>query len=156
MAGVNSCTFIGNLGHDPQNRVTASGMAVCSFSIAITEKSKGEDKTLWLKVVAFDKLADVCGQYLKKGKQVYIQGRLQIEEWTDRDGNKRTTPQVIANQMQMLGSKGDENAPRASQDQPGPQNYGQPIPNHGQGGDRAPETMAGSKPLDPMSDDIPF
>jgi len=104
MAGLNKMTIIGHLGRDPEVRITNSGMSVTNFSVAVTEKSKGEEKTLWFKVITFDSLANICGEYLKKGRQVYIEGRLQLDEWTDRDGKTRTSLEIVANSMIMLGS----------------------------------------------------
>jgi len=104
MAGLNKMTIIGHLGRDPEVRTTNSGMSVTNFSVAVTEKSKGEEKTLWFKVITFDSLANICGEYLKKGRQVYIEGRLQLDEWTDRDGKTRTSLEIVANSMVMLGS----------------------------------------------------
>ncbi len=104
MAGLNKMTIIGHLGRDPEVRTTNSGMSVTNFSVAVTEKSKGEEKTLWFKVITFNSLADICGEYLKKGRQVYIEGRLQLDEWTDRDGKTRTSLEIVANSMVMLGS----------------------------------------------------
>jgi len=113
MAGVNKAILIGNLGRDPEIRYTPSGMAVANFSIATTEnwvKKDGgkETRTEWHRIVAFGKLGEICGQYLSKGKQVYIEGRIQTREWEDRDKNKRYTTEIVAWQMQMLGAKGLE------------------------------------------------
>ena len=106
MAGVNKAILVGNLGNDPELRQTGSGMAVCNFRIATSEKYKDEERTEWHRIVTFGKLADICGQYLKKGRQVYIEGRIQTREW-EKDGEKKYTTEIVANQMQMLGSKGD-------------------------------------------------
>ena len=108
---INKAILVGNLGRDPEIRYTASGMAVANFSIATTErwkdKSTGEmqDKTEWHKIVAWGKLGEICGEYLSKGRQVYIEGRIQTREWQDKDGNKRYTTEIVANEMKMLGSK---------------------------------------------------
>lgn len=115
MAGLCKAVLIGHLGRDPEVRYTPDGLAIATFSLAATEKVKGEDKTEWFKITAFGKLGEVCGQYLSKGRQVYIEGRLQSGEWTDKEGNKRFSLEVIASQLQMLGSKGDaSDAPSAS------------------------------------------
>lgn len=108
---VNRAILIGRLGRDPEMRFTQSGMAVANFSLATNERWVGQDgnrqeRTEWHNIVAFGKLADICGQYLKKGKLVYIEGRLQTREWDDRDGNKRRTTEIVANNMQMLESRG--------------------------------------------------
>jgi single-strand DNA-binding protein len=104
---VNRVILIGRLGKDPEVRHTASGTPVASFSLATNERwtdSDGQkkDRTEWHNIVAWSKLADICGQFLKKGKLIYVEGRLQTREWDDRDGNKRRTTEVIALNMQML------------------------------------------------------
>lgn len=114
MASFNKIIIVGYLGKDPELRYTPQGMAVCNFSIATTEKRKeprsGEtqDITTWFKVTLWGKLAELANQYLSKGKQVYIEGRLRQEEYTDRDGVKRTSLVVNASDMHFLGTKGDE------------------------------------------------
>ncbi len=113
MAGVNKVILLGRLGADPEVRYTNTGTPVANFNIAtstnFTDKS-GEktEKTEWHRVVAFGKLGEICGEYLAKGKQVYIEGRLQTRDWEDRDGNKRKTTEIVAGIMQMLGSAGDQ------------------------------------------------
>lgn len=110
MAGINKVILVGNLGKDPEMRYTPGGLAVCNFSLATTEKKKDkegklQEKTEWHKVVVFDKLAEICGQYLSKGKQIYIEGRIQTRAWDDKAGVKRYTTEIVANTMQMLGHK---------------------------------------------------
>ncbi|QTA78657.1 single-stranded DNA-binding protein, helix-destabilizing [Desulfonema limicola] len=107
MAGMSKAVIIGHLGRDPEVRYTPDGLAVTNFSVAATEKIKGVDQTQWFKVTAFGKLGEICGQYLSKGRQVYIDGRLQTSEWEDQEGKKRFTLEVIASNMQMLGSRAD-------------------------------------------------
>ena len=113
MAGVNKVIHVGRLGADPEVRYTNTGTPVANFNIATsssyTDKS-GEktERTEWHRIVAFGKLGEICGEYLAKGKQVYIEGRLQTRDWEDRDGNKRKTTEIVANTMQMLGSAGDQ------------------------------------------------
>ena len=110
MASLNKAMIIGNLGRDPEIRYTQDGKAIASFSIATTDrwrdKATGEnrEKTEWHRVVAFDRLGEICGEYLSKGKQVYIEGRLQTRSW-EKDGVTRYTTEIIATGMQMLGSK---------------------------------------------------
>lgn len=104
---VNDCRFIGNLGADPELRHTQTGKQVCTFSIACEEKTKDKTYTEWVRVVTWGRLAEVCDKYLKKGKQVYIAGRLQTREYTDRDGNKRKISEIIAREMKVLGQRGD-------------------------------------------------
>ncbi|MFQ5585780.1 MAG: single-stranded DNA-binding protein [Thermodesulfobacteriota bacterium] len=113
MAGVNKAILVGNLGADPEIRYTPSGTAVTNFRIATSEtrtnrEGQKETKTEWHRIVTFGKLAEICGEYLAKGKQVYIEGRLQTRSWDDRDGNKRQTTEIVANVMQMLGRAGDQ------------------------------------------------
>jgi single-strand DNA-binding protein len=109
MAGVNKVILIGNLGADPEMRYTSNGTAVANFRIATTERwsnpsGEKEERTEWHRIVAFGRLGEICGEYLAKGKQVYIEGRLQTRSWEDRDGNQRTTTEVVASGMQMLGT----------------------------------------------------
>lgn len=120
MAGVNKVILVGNLGADPEIRYTPGGMAVVTFKLATSETwvkdGKKETKTEWHKVVAFNKLAEICGQYLSKGKQVYIEGKIQTRSWDDKDGNKKYTTEIVANSMQMLGSKGEGSSQHAASD----------------------------------------
>jgi single-strand DNA-binding protein len=122
--GVNKVILVGNLGADPEIRYTTGGTAVANLRVATTESwtdKSGErtEKTEWHKVVLWGKQAETASQYLTKGKQVYLEGRLQTREWTDKDGNKRFSTEVVANQMLMLGrgdggggGGGGERAPR--------------------------------------------
>ena len=107
---VNKVILIGNLGADPELKYMPSGDPVANFSIATTETYRDRDgnqqkKTEWHKIVAFRKLAEICGEYLKKGKQVYVEGKIQTRSWEDNSGVKRYTTEIVANQMQMLGRK---------------------------------------------------
>jgi single-strand DNA-binding protein len=109
MAGINKVILIGRLGGDPEIRYTNNGTAVANFSLATsanwTNKSgEREERTDWHKIVAFGRLGEICGEYLNKGKQVYVEGRLQTRSWEDKDGNKRKTTEVVALQLQMLGA----------------------------------------------------
>ena len=114
MAGVNKVILVGRLGRDPEIRYTPSGAAVANFTIATSEewkdKETGEkqERTEWHRIVAWRRLGEICGEYLRKGSQVYIEGKLQTRNWEDRDGNKRYTTEVIAQTMQMLDSSGRE------------------------------------------------
>jgi len=135
---VNRVMLIGRLGRDPEVRYTQSGKSVTDFSLATNERwvdSDGnrQDRTEWHNIVVWGKLAEICGQYLKKGKLVYIEGRLQTREWDDRDGNKRRTTEIVANNMQMLESRNATDRP------PGPAE-----------GDREPMEIGIT------DDDIPF
>jgi len=110
MASVNKAIVLGNLGKDPELRHLPNGDAVCNFSLATTESWKDkdgnkQDKTEWHNVVIFRKLAEIAGEYLKKGRPVYIEGRLQTRKWQDKEGKDRYTTEIVADQMQMLGSR---------------------------------------------------
>lgn len=107
MAGLNKTMIIGHLGKDAELKTTDSGLQVCNFTVAVGEKYKDEKKTTWYKAVTFGKLAEICGKWLKKGSQVYLEGRLGINEWVDKDGEKQFNLEIVANQMVMLGNKND-------------------------------------------------
>ena len=123
MAGsVNKVILVGRLGQDPEVRFTQGGTAVANLSIATDETWKDQSgerqqRTEWHRVVAWSKLADICGQYLSKGRLVYIEGRLQTRSWEDREGNKRYTTEIRADNMVMLGGRSEEGqaAPAAAQ-----------------------------------------
>jgi single-strand DNA-binding protein len=112
--GVNKVILVGNLGRDPEIKYTASGAAIANITIATSEswndKQSGEkvEKTEWHRVVAFQRLAEIMGEYLKKGSQVYIEGKLQTRKWQDQNGQDRYSTEVVASDMQMLGSRGGE------------------------------------------------
>jgi single-strand DNA-binding protein len=112
MAALNKVLLIGNLGRDPEVRYTSSGTAVANFTMATTERwtdrsGERQEKTEWHRIVVWDKQAEIVGEYLRKGRQVFVEGSLQTREWTDRDGNKRYTTEVRAQRVQMLGSRDD-------------------------------------------------
>jgi len=151
--GVNKVILVGNLGRDPEMKYTASGAAIANITVATSEswndKQTGEkvEKTEWHRVVAFQRLAEIMGEYLKKGSQVYIEGKLQTRKWQDQNGQDRYTTEVVANDMQMLGGRGGEAGGGRSQG--------------GGGGFRnnpqTPQTQAKPKPdNDFADDDIPF
>ena len=133
MKGINRAIIVGTLGKDPEMNKTASGKAICNISVVTSEswrdKQSGEkvEKAEWHKIVAFDRLAEIMGQYLRKGSQVYIEGKLQTRKWQDQGGQDRYTTEIVARDMQMLGSK----------------------PQSSQSGFR-------DKPADGPDDDIPF
>jgi len=115
MASVNKVILIGNLGADPELRYTPSGTPVATFSLATkeywTNKEGGkEERTEWHRIVAWGRLGEICGEYLHKGRQVYVEGRIQTRAWEDRDGNKRYTTEIVAQIMQMLGPGGKREA----------------------------------------------
>ena len=110
MASVNKVIIIGNLGRDPETRYMPDGGAITNISVATTDKWKDkngemQEKTEWHRVAFFGKLAEIAGEYLKKGSQVYVEGRLQTRKWQDKDGNDKYSTEIVANQMQMLGSR---------------------------------------------------
>ena len=112
MSGVNKVILVGNLGADPTLRYTPSGTAVANFNVATTEKftnksGEKESRTEWHRVVAWARLAEICNEYLKKGKQVYVEGRLQTRSWEDQQGQKKYMTEIVANNMVMLGRAGD-------------------------------------------------
>jgi len=153
MASVNKVILIGNLGRDPETRYSPDGAAITNIRVATTDtwkdKVTGERKeaTEWHTVVFFGRLAEIAGEYLKKGRPVYIEGRLRTRKWTDKDGNDRYSTEIVADNMQMLGSRDaggsvdiDEAAPRAA--------------NRDAGGRPAAQKPAPS--IAEMDDDIPF
>lgn len=150
---VNKVILVGNLGKDPELRYTPSGAAVATFSLATSERFKGkdgqmQDKTEWHNIVAWRQLAEICGKYLHKGKQVYIEGRIQTRSYDDRDGNKRYITEIVADQMQMLGKAGEEGGGSYSRE---PRQVREP---HAREGSRPVEDYA-DPPFNP-DDEIPF
>jgi len=108
--GLNRVLLIGNLGSDPEVRYTPSGKAVASFNLATAEKwtdkdGQKQERTEWHKIIAWGKLGEICGEYLRKGSQVYVEGKLQTRSWEDKEGNKRYTTEINAEKMLMLGSR---------------------------------------------------
>jgi len=169
MASVNKVILVGNLGKDPETRYAPSGDAITNITLATTDswkdKATGEKKeaTEWHRVVFFGRLAEIAGEYLKKGRSVYVEGRLRTRKWQDKEGQERYTTEIVADQMQMLGSRegmgggmdeggGGGGAPRSSGAERGERSSG-----GGGGASRAP---AAKKPagagFDDMDDDIPF
>lgn len=150
MASLNRVLLIGNLGADPETRYTTAGDAVCTIRLATTDtwkdKASGEQKeaTEWHRVVFYRRLAEIAGQYLKKGSQVYIEGRIKTKKWQDKDGQDRYTTEVEATEMKMLGSRGDSANSQPSSDDPFAQ---QPT----QQRQRPPATTVAN-----LDDDIPF
>ena len=121
MASVNKAILIGNLGKDPELKFLPSGQPVANFPIATSEKwkdkSTGETKeqTEWHNIIMFGKLAEIAGQYLKKGSSVFVEGRLQTRKWQDKNGQDRYTTEIIANEMKMLGGRGDQSGSQPAQ-----------------------------------------
>ncbi|RPJ72323.1 MAG: single-stranded DNA-binding protein [Desulfobacteraceae bacterium] len=143
MAGINKVIIVGNLGRDPEVSYIPSGAAVAKFSVATSEtwkdKSTGEKKerTEWHRIVAWDKLGEICGKYLAKGRQVYVEGKLQTRSYEDKDGVKRYVTEIVAQDVQFLGGRENQDSARPG----GPPAYREPSA--GPGGP-------------PMEDDIPF
>ena len=108
--GINKAILIGNLGGNPEVKITSSGASIATFNFATSESWKNSDgttqyRTEWHRIVAFGRLAEICGEYLRKGSQVYIEGRIQTRNWEDKDGNKRFMTEIVAQNMQMLGTR---------------------------------------------------
>ena len=153
MASINKVMLIGNLGRDPEMRYMPSGSAVCNIVVATSrnwkDKTSGDkvEETEWHRVALFDRLAEIAGEYLKKGRPVYIEGRLKTRKWTDKEGKDNYTTEVIAENMQLLGGRegesgGSERAARPAQ-RPAPQKP-------------AATAVKSSTGFDDMDDDIPF
>lgn len=150
--GINKVILIGNLGRDPEVRYTPNGGAVATISLATTEswkdKNTGEnvDRTEWHRVVFFRRLAEIAGEYLKKGSKVYIEGKLQTRKWQDKDGQDRYTTEIVANEMQMLDSRG------------GAGGYDAPAMSGAQASGGAPSSSSMPEPAmaGDFDDDIPF
>ncbi len=173
MASVNKVILVGNLGRDPEVRYTANGSAMCNLSIATTYNSRdgqtGErrEETEWHRVVMFNRLAEIAGEYLRKGRPVYIEGRLRTRKWQGQDGQDRYTTEILADQMQMLGGRGDssgdfggdyggdmdQSAPQQRSAPPAQRPPQQPAPQ------QRPQQNYQASPMDSMADmddDIPF
>lgn len=130
--GVNKAIIIGHMGADPETRYTPSGTAVTNIRVATTEQWKDkqsgdqQERTEWHRVVAFNRLAEVIGEYLTKGSPVYIEGKLQTEKWTDQSGVERHTTKIVASDMQMLGGKGGQQSQQSGQAPGGQQGTSNP------------------------------
>ncbi len=165
---VNKVILVGNLGKDPELRYTPSGTAVVTFSLATTERYKDRDgnkqtKTEWHNIVAWRQLAEICGKYLHKGKQIYIEGKIQNRSYDDRDGNKRYISEVVVNEMQMLGSRDDNQqggggysggGQSQNYNQGGGQGSSQSQPAQNSGGQQSGNSF--EEPVFNPDDEIPF
>ena len=152
MAGVNKVILIGNLGRDPELRYTQNGQAVANFTLATTEKwtnknGEREERTEWHRIVTWARTAELCAQYLSKGRTAYVEGRLQTREWEDKEGQKRRTTEIVAQTVQFLGG------PRSSEGS-GPRSSEGSGPRSSEGGGPRPEEPGPTE--SPPSDDIPF
>ena len=130
---INKAILVGRLGKDPEVRYTPDGMMVTTFTLATDEQRKdkaGErvKTTEWHRIVTFGKLAEICGRYLTKGKLVYLEGRIQTRGWEDKDGNKRSTTEIIASNMQMLDTRGQKSADGSQEEPPLPHPGNGPLP----------------------------
>lgn len=142
---LNQCQFIGRLGSDPETRFMTNGKAVASFSIAVGSQWKSKDgekqeSTEWVNITAFEKLGEICGEYLKKGSQVFISGRMKTEKYTDKNGVDKYATKIIADQMQMLGGKTEQEKPEQA-----PKTSGQST-----------QPASGKTNFDNFDSDIPF
>lgn len=161
MASVNKVIIVGNLGRDPEVRYTPSGSAVCNVSIATTRNWKSKDtgerqeETEWHRVVFYDRLAEIAGEYLKKGRSVYVEGRLKTRKWQDKDGKDVYTTEIIAQEMQMLGGRDGGGASDDRGDDYGGSQRSAPAARPA-ANRPAPTKPASSTGFDNMDDDIPF
>jgi single-strand DNA-binding protein len=164
MASVNKVILIGNLGRDPEVRYAPSGSAICNVTLATSrqwkDKTSGEkqEETEWHRVVFYDRLAEIAGEYLKKGRPVYVEGRLKTRKWTDKDGVEKYTTEIVADQMQLLGSRegmggGDEGGGGGGYSRAG---AGEGRPAARPSAPAAKPAAKSSTGFDDMDDDIPF
>ena len=154
MASVNKVILIGNLGRDPETRYMPDGGAITNISVATTDTWKDkagekQEKTEWHRVAFFGKLAEIAGEYLKKGSQVYVEGRLQTRKWQDKDGNDKYTTEIVADRMQMLGSRQG----MGGGEREAPDREGAAAP---RGGAKPAAAKAAGGKFDDFEDDIPF
>ncbi|QTB98848.1 single-stranded DNA-binding protein [Alcaligenes sp. SORT26] len=174
MASVNKVILVGNLGRDPEVRYSAEGSAICNISIATTsqwkDRTSGErrEETEWHRVVFYNRLAEIAGEYLRKGRPVYVEGRLRTRKWTGQDGQDKFTTEIIAEQMQMLGGRdgdmgggggsmgGGEYGGGGGGGAPAPQRAQRPAPQQQQQQQAPRNTAPMSDNLADMDDDIPF
>lgn len=159
MASVNRVTLIGNLGRDPEMRYLPSGEAVANFSLATTEQWKDkngnkQERTDWHRIEFIGRTAEICGEFLKKGMSVYVEGRIQYDKWTDKEGVEKTLTKIRGDRMQMLGGRGggaSADADDSASDRGGstPRSMGQPMTAGASAG-------TAKKKADDFDDDIPF
>ena len=170
MASINKVILIGNLGRDPEVRYTPNGAAVCNVSVATTrnwkDKNSGDkvEETEWHRVVFYDRLAEIAGEYLKKGRPVYVEGRLKTRKWQDKDGKDNYTTEIVAEQMQLLGGREGGGGGGYGGGQGGPEDYSQEAPSAPSRPAARPAPAPAPRPaptksstgFDDMDDDIPF
>ncbi len=157
MASVNKVILVGNLGKDPEVRYMPSGEAIANITVATTDSWKDkqgekQERTEWHRVSFFGKLAEIVGQYLKKGSQIYVEGRLQTRKWQDKEGQDRYTTEIVADKMQMLGGRSGGGMGSMDQDS-GAQDNGRSEPSAKSSGSAPVKSSAG---FDDFEDDIPF
>src|SRR5690242_20010694 len=155
MASVNKVIIIGNLGRDPEVRYLPDGAAITNISVATTDNWKDksgekQERTEWHRVAFFGKLAEIAGEYLKKGSQVYIEGALRTRKWQDKEGQERYTTEIVADRMQMLGSRA------GGADNMAPREKSSGTESSGTGGAKAKAKTGGGASFEDMDDDIPF
>ena len=160
MASVNKVILVGNLGKDPESRFLPDGGAVCNFTMATTDKWKDksgeqQERTEWHRISTFAKLAEICGEYLKKGSQVYVEGRLQTRKWQDKEGKDRYTTEIVADRMQMLGSRQGMGGGGAEREAPSDRESA-PARAAGAGAAKPAAAKAAGGKFDDFEDDIPF
>lgn len=153
--GVNKAILVGNVGKDPEVRYTQSGTAVATFSLATSDRKKGPDgqwadHTEWHNIVAWEKTAEVCSQYVRKGGQVYVEGKIQTRKWQDKEGNNRYTTEIVASQLVLLGKGAGGPRPEG-----GGSDYHQPSGPARGASDEFPGPHADDGGFDP-NDDVPF
>ena len=161
MASVNKVILVGNLGRDPETRYMPDGGAVTNFSIATTDSWKDkagekQEKTEWHRISTFQRLAEIAGEYLKKGSQVYIEGRLQTRKWTDKDGVEKFTTEIIADKMQMLGSRQGMGSDAGGSSSGGGDYARSSSSGAGSGASKPAAAKGGAAKFDDFEDDIPF
>ncbi|MEZ5653403.1 MAG: single-stranded DNA-binding protein [Burkholderiaceae bacterium] len=155
MASINKVILVGNLGRDPETRYSPNGAAICNVTIATSRQWKDKttnerrEETEWHRVVFYNRLAEIAGEYLRKGRSVYVEGRLQTRKWQDKDGQDRWTTEIIADQMQMLGGRDDAEGGGGG----GGGMRGRPSSGGGGGGGGESRPAPN---FDDMDDDIPF
>ena len=161
--GINKVILIGNLGQDPETKYMPSGGAVTNVSLATSEswrdKQTGEqqERTEWHRVVFFNRLAEIAGEYLRKGSKVYIEGSLRTRKWQGQDGQDRYTTEIVASEMQMLDSRGDMGADTGSYQRPAAQSSGAPAQQPPRAPAQRPQPETSQAPgFDSFDDDIPF
>jgi single-strand DNA-binding protein len=163
MASVNKVILIGNLGRDPETRYMPDGGAITNISIATTDAWKDkngekQEKTEWHRVAFFGKLAEIAGEYLKKGSQVYVEGRLQTRKWQDKEGVEKSTTEIVADRMQMLGSRSGAGggAGAGAGDREPPDREAGASRGSGSGAAKPAAAKAAGGKFDDFEDDIPF